>query len=56
MPVSGAVIANLTTREDLNYPTAAEVQAALDSKKGSVRDAVDLLRKRAAKQPRLEGD
>eukprot|EP01043_Picozoa_sp_COSAG02_P101427 COSAG02_NODE_37479_length_441_cov_1.052632_1_plen_93_part_10 len=52
MPASAAVIANLTTRKDLNYPTEAEVQSALDSKRGSVRDAVDLLRQRAAKQPR----
>ena len=29
MPASAAVIANLTTRPDLNYPTAEEVQVRL---------------------------
>eukprot|EP01045_Picozoa_sp_COSAG04_P039811 COSAG04_NODE_11338_length_715_cov_1.224026_1_plen_175_part_10 len=52
MPASAAVLRNLTTRQDLNYPSEAEVSAALDKSKGNVRDAVDRLRKAAEKQPR----
>ena len=35
MPPSATLIANLTTRQDLNYPSAAEVQSALEKKKGN---------------------
>ena len=51
MPASQAVIDNMSTRKDLNYPTAAEVNAALKKAKGDVRNTVDLLRKSAKGQP-----